>query len=284
VPHIFANDPPWTATLPIALNPDSFPAYLAPRFMNLRAQRSARMLVEDRSITFDELVAYKHSTRMELADRVLDDLLAAARSGGSDRARRAAGVLAAWDRQANAESRGALLFMLWAMAWLQRANSLGPETAAAFATPWRLDSAITTPRGIKDPQLAVTVLDAVAAQVETRFGALDVPLGDVVRLRYGGKDLPANGAPGDPLGVFRAASPAPGPGGKFVVIAGDTYYAAVEFARPVRAKALLAYGNATRPGSPHRGDQLDLFAKQQMREIWRTRTEIAAHLERRDAF
>ena len=93
-----------------------------------------------------------------------------------------------------------------------------------------------------------------------------------------------NGAPGDPLGVFRAAAPAPGPDGKFVVIAGDTYYAAVEFARPVRTKALLAYGNATRPGSPHRGDQLDLFAKQQMREIWRTRAEIAAHLERRDAF
>src|SRR5690349_23696774 len=43
-------------------------------FMHFRAQRSARMLMEDLKISFDELVRYKHSTRMELADRILDDL------------------------------------------------------------------------------------------------------------------------------------------------------------------------------------------------------------------
>ena len=280
-----SNDPPWTETLPVTLNPAAFPAYLAPQFMNMRAQRSARLLSEDPSITFDELVAYKHSTRMELADRVLDDLLAAARANGSERARRAADVLAAWDRQANAESRGALLFLQWAGAWLRQANALSPEaTAAAFSTPWRLDSAGVTPRGIKDPKVAVAALDAVAGQIETRFGALDIAWADAIRLRYGGKELPANGAPGDPFGVVRVASPAQGPDGKLVVIAGDTYYAAVEFARPVRAKALLAYGNATRRGSPHRGDQLELFAKQQMRDVWRTRAEITPHVVRRDTF
>lgn len=280
-----SNDPPWTATLPVRFRPDSFPAYLAPRFMNLRAQRSARLLADDPSITFDELVAYKHSTRIELADRVLDDLIKAAHAGGSERARRAAEVLAAWDRQANADSRGALLFVQWAGAWLRQANALSAQaTDAAFTTPWRLDSAGITPRGIKDPQVALTVLDAVAGQLETRFGALDVPWGDAIRLRYGGKDLPANGAPGDPFGVVRVIAPAQGPDGKLAIIGGDTYYAAVEFARPVRAKALLAYGNSTRRGSPHRGDQLELFAKQQMRDVWRTRAEIAPHVARRDAF
>ena len=41
-----------------------------------------------------------------------------------------------------------------------------------------------------------------AAQVEEQHGALDVFWGDVYRLRYAGKDLPANGGP-DTLGVFR---------------------------------------------------------------------------------
>jgi acyl-homoserine-lactone acylase len=156
--------------------------------------------------------------------------------------------------------------------------------AAAFTSAWRLDSAGVTPRGIKDPQVAVEVLDAVAGQVEQRFNALDVPWGDAIRIRAGGKDLPANGAPGDPFGVVRVAAPTQGPDGKLVVIAGDTYYAAVEFARPLRAKALLAYGNATRRGSPHRGDQLELFARQQMRDVWRTRAEIMPHVVRRDTF
>lgn len=51
-----ANDPPWTCTFPRVLNPEQYPPYLAPVYMALRPQRAARMLAEDESITFDELV------------------------------------------------------------------------------------------------------------------------------------------------------------------------------------------------------------------------------------
>jgi len=37
-----------------------------------------------------------------------------------------------------------------------------------------------------------------------------------------------------------------------------------------------------RCSSPHRVEQLRLFAAQQMREVWRTREAIEAHLESRD--
>ena len=73
-----ANDPPWFATYPATLDPARFPAHVAPRGLPFRPQRSLRMLLSDSSISFDELLAYKHSTRLELADHVLDDLLAAA--------------------------------------------------------------------------------------------------------------------------------------------------------------------------------------------------------------
>ena len=33
----------------------------------------------------------------------------------------------------------------------------------------------------------------------------------------------------------------------------------------------MSYGNATQPGSSHRGDQLELFAKKELRPAWRTR-------------
>jgi acyl-homoserine-lactone acylase len=67
------------------------------------------------------------------------------------------------------------------------------------------------------------------------------------------------------------------------MIAGDTYYQVVEMGIPVRAKVLLAYGNSTQPGSPHVGDQLELFSKKQMRDAWRTRKDVEAHLESRVA-
>jgi acyl-homoserine-lactone acylase len=274
-----ANDPPWGTTVPAALHPDSFPEYLAPVGMHWRAQRSAQALFSDSSITFEELGRYQYSTRMELADRVLGELVAAARRSGSTRAARAAAVLEKWDRQATAGSRGAVLFLAWAEAYLQ-GRAVGG--APPFSTPWRLAAPITTPSGLASPRAAVAALESAAAQVLERHGALDVAWGDVMRLRYAGKDLPADGAPGDPLGVFHVSYYVPDTDGKLTISGGDSYYATVEFSRPVRGRVLLAYGNATQPGNPHVGDQLDLFASQRMREAWRTRETVEANLERRE--
>ena len=55
-----------------------------------------------------QLIAKKHSTRMELADRVLPDLLKAA-NGGTE----AAKVLEKWDRLTDVDSRGGVLFQMW---------------------------------------------------------------------------------------------------------------------------------------------------------------------------
>ncbi len=271
-----ANDPPWTVTWPLVFDPDSFPPYLSPRSMGFRPQRSTRMLLADSSLTFEELVEYKHSTRMELADRILPALLQEARARGDADARRAADVLERWDRQANADSRGAVLFAFWARRWFDEAEG------SPFARPWRLDSALTTPAGLKNPRAAVVSLGEAARKVRREYRTLDVPWGEVMRIRYGGKDLAGNGASGDPLGVFRVANYAPGDEGKFHLVAGDSYFAAVEFGNPLRARALLAYGNATQPGSRHRGDQLELFARKEMREVWRTRDEIERNLEERE--
>ncbi len=101
------------------------------------------------------------------------------------------------------------------------------------------------------------------------------------RLRGNGLDLPANGA-GDPWGVFRATFYQRAEDGHPVAVGGDTYVAAVEFANPVRARVLLTYGNATQPHSPHLYDQLELYARKELREAWLTRAEVKAHLESRE--
>jgi len=273
-----ANDPPWTTTFPSALNPNDFPPYLAPRFMHFRAQRSARMLNEDDRISFEEMIQYKHSTRMELADRLLDDLIPAARQQGSERARRAADVLEAWDRNADAESRGAVLFQAWFRELSRHAGNPG-----LFAIKWSEASPLTTPDGLADPTTAIAALEAAATGVEADYGRLDVSWGEVYRLRRNGVDLPANGGPGS-LGIFRVVDFEKATDGRFQANFGDTYVAAIEFSNPVRAMALLSYGNASQPGSPHLADQLPLFARKQLRPVWRTRQDIEAHLAERKIF
>ena len=128
----------------------------------------------------------------------------------------------------------------------------------------------------------MVALELAAEQVEAAYGALDVAWGDINRLHLGAVDLPASGGPGDPAGIFRVLDFAPMPDGRLVSVGGDTYIAAVEFSQPVRAHVLTTYGNASQPGSPHIDDQLALFARNEMRPAWRTREEIAAHLEARE--
>ncbi|MBD2567348.1 acylase [Anabaena lutea] len=268
-----ANDAPWTTTFPAAIKADNYPSYMAPRGpMDFRPQRSARMLAEDESISFEEMITYKHSTRMELADRILDDLIPAAQQG-NELAKQAAEVLAKWDRQANANSKGAVLFTAWA-------DKLDFDTA--FSQPWNESQPRTTPDGLANPKAAVELLEKVAQEIKATYGSLDVSWGEVFRLRVGNLDLPANGAEGY-LGIFRVVDFAPTEG-RFQAVSGDSFVAAVEFSQPVCAMALNSYGNATQPGSSHISDQLPLFAEKKLRPVWRTKQEINAHLEGRKVF
>ncbi|MGD2122284.1 MAG: acylase [Gemmatimonadota bacterium] len=271
-----ANDPPWTTTFPqpAGMDPARYAAYTAPEFMHPRAQRSARMLMEDESITFDELVEYKHSTHMEAADRLLPGLVAAAREVGGEEVLAAAEVLESWDGNADVDSRGAVLFLEWAQNFWNRTRG------NAFAIPWDPSDPMGTPAGLADAALALQVLAEASEAVGSRYGSLDVPFGDVYRVRRDNLDLPGNGMTG-PAGVFRAAGYGPAEDGKYQIGGGDSFVLAVEFGDSIRAMAVTGYGNASQPGSSHRTDQLQLFSEKRMRPVWRTRREIEANLDSR---
>ncbi len=277
-----ANEPPFTSTLPPRVDSAEVPGYMTPRapaksaYM-FRPQRSIEMLEGDSSITFAELQAYKNDTRMLAADRLLDDLLPAARASDRERSRRAADVLAEWDRTADAASQGSVLFARWLRAMVGGAE-------APFATSYRPSAPRTTPDGLADPEAAVQTLAEAAQTVEDRHDSLDVPWGAVHRLVGPEGSYPASG--GDGLfGLFRVLRFDEMEGGRRRATFGDSYVALTEFTKEgPRAKAVLPYGNASQPGSPHRGDQLQLYAEKKMRPVWHSRDSVRAHLERRVTF
>ncbi len=268
-----ANDPPWTTTFPAAMDPNAHPPYMAPRFMHFRAQRSARMLMEDKSIDFDEAVAYKLSTRMEMADRILDDLQAAVDASGDELAKEAMAVLDGWDRLSETHSRGAVLFARFA----REVRGAGVD----HAERWSEERPMATPDGFDDPAGAAAALVRAAEGVRSDYGALDVPWGDVYRVRRNGHDYPANGGPGS-LGIFRVVGYQPSDDQKMVAVGGDSWVGVIEFSDPPRAVTLMSYGNSTQPDSAHNGDQLELFSKKEMRPVWRERGEIEKHMASRE--
>jgi tRNA pseudouridine13 synthase len=176
------------------------------------------------------------------------------------------------------------------LAWKHDVRRVFPVTAEELAsgdlTP-RLESLEISPSGPlwgmnmirasgEIDRIELQALEAAGRIVAEAFGSMDVAWGDVHRMRLPGIDLPASGGSGA-LGEFRVLNFEPGADGRMQVFHGDTYVAVVEFDRPVRARALLTYGNATQAGSPHRTDQLDLYARKELREVWLRRDEIEAN-------
>lgn len=266
-----SNDPPWSSTFPGAIAPKDFPAYMSPQEMSLRSQRSVGMIVRDPHITYLELIDYKFNTRMEAADRFLDDLLAAVALHTDSIALEAAAVLKKWDLSADTSSRGAVLFTRWF-------DKLDEQQ---FLHPWTPADRINTPDGLKNPQKAVALLVAAAKQVKQEYGRLDVPWGQVNRFRMNGKDLPGNGA-NEKYGVFRTVYYVPDNDGKQVAVAGDSYVAVTTFGKKVEARVMLGYGNASQPGNKHRDDQLQLLSSKQLRTPWLQKADVLKHLEERE--
>ncbi len=270
-----ANDPPWTSTFPMELHPDSFPAYMSPVRMGFRPQRAVRMLMEDDSISFDELVEYKLSTRIEMADRLLDDLYAAIDEYGDEDAQEAKAVLMVWDRQADAESQGMALFYAWA-------HTISPWRSSNYEDKWQLSKAMETPDGLADPEAAVQALSGVVQDFKSKNIPLDIPWGKVYRIKYNDKDLPGNGSDGS-VGIFRVAwSEGQSEDGIQYISGGDSWQGIIEFGDRVKAKVLMSYGNSTQPGSKHYGDQLELFSQKQMRDCYFYRSDVLKHVKKKE--
>jgi acyl-homoserine-lactone acylase len=276
-----SNDMPWTSVYPMMLDSKNFaPGFAAPQGITQRAQRGTRILsgFTGKKMTFADVKAGKLSTRLETADQFVDDLVTAARKQGTERAKRAADVLEKWDRQANNDSDGMLLFYKFMLEAKADFGGIG-----GFAVPTDDRKPLTTPRGFADPARAVAALDKIAGDVEKEYGSLRVPWGEVMRFRRGNLDVPGNGAP-SALGAIRTVNASPFVDGKVQGIAGDTYFAVIEFSTPVHAEGLLSYGNWSKKGSPHVEDQMRLLSRKVMRPIWRDRKDVEANLESRKTF
>ncbi len=267
-----ANDAPWTATYPLMLNSEDYPAYMSPKPEELpasfRAQRAINLIKDDDSISFEELVDYKLDTGMEVAERLLDDLLAAVEQYPDPVAVEAAAVLRNWDGETNTDSKGAVLFARWI-------DKLGNDM---YAVPWSIENPVTTPDGLKDPEKAVAILVEAADEIDIAYGSMDVAWGNVNRFRVGKIEFPGNGGNHD-YGVFRTMYfKAPKERNINYAFHGDTYVAVVEFGDNVRAKVLLSYGNSTQTGNRFMGDQLEMLSENQLRDAFLSKEVVLNNL------
>jgi len=279
--HQNTNEPPWWMTLP-PLDPSKYPAYVSPPKMGntlFRTKRSLHMITAEPKISYETLVADKLSTRVELADAVLPDLLKAAESSGDAHVKEAAAVIAQWDHETNVNSRGAVLFKIFADKYFGTNGDIDTRLRVKFDPLHPVESAY----GIGDTARALQALAEAASECRKTYGSLDVQWGQVNRFGAGTADMPGDGGAGR-LGIFRTIDFSKKVGDRYYATHGETIVCAVEFAEKQRAQCALSYGNSSQPGSVHQEDQLPLLVEKRLHPVWRDRQEIEKNLEKREVF
>jgi len=266
-----SNDAPWYTNIEQQLDPKSYPGYFEKGELRMRSQAILELIDNDRKFSVEDVWKAKYASKVLMASRIKAELIAAMPPS------KARDVLAAWDDHVRPESKGAVLFMAFADKYLA-------ATKTPYSTPWDAKNPATTPKGLGDVKAALAAMGAAAAAVKKDFGSEDIAWGDVHRYRFpDGTDLPAAGASGT-YGVYRVqrfqnesgGKQAAGPGKGF----GDAWVISVEFSQPVKAWSVVAYGQSEDPKSKHCCDQIGVFAKDQLRPIWFSESDIRAHLER----
>ncbi|MGW3288785.1 penicillin acylase family protein [Streptomyces sp. NPDC001002] len=170
-------------------------------------------------------------------------------------------VLKAWDRTANTDSRGALLFdRFW-----QRLLELVPKNQQ-WKVPFSAADPVHTPNTLDtdSPAFATALADAVT-ELRAAGIPLDSTLGEHQFVVRNGTRIPVSGATED-LGVWNKVEPVwdPAHGGYTEVTTGSSHIQAVgwnDSGCPV-ARTLLTYSQSSNPKSPHYSDQTGLFSQE----------------------
>ncbi len=252
-----ANNTPFRATAANDnLKPEDFPASMGIQTdMTNRALRAEETWGADRSITAEAFRVYKYDLQYSDGShmaKLIDQILQADAGDDADLAE-AQRILAAWDRVANQESRGAALGVLMAEP-VVRAGLAGREAPAALDT----------------------LRDAIGT-LKTHHGRLDPAWGEVNRLRRGSVDLPVDGGPDTLRAIYGALQD----DGTLTARGGDTLIMFVEWDRAGRLKSesVHQFGTATRDeSSPHYADQAPLFAAMQTKPVRFEEEDLADHV------
>ena len=271
-----ANDPPDYTNLNAPMDRDTVPPNLPERRLRLRSQLSLELAAGagDR-LTLEDVIELKHSSRVLMAERVVDELVAAAGARADAGLAEAVGVFGAWDRRAAADSRGAVLFDRWAARYFaQVADSL------RWREPWDPEHPVTTPNGLGDEGAASEALQGAVVSLRDDGVALDAPWGDIHRVIRGGVDAPVSGCPAT-LGCFRVLMFEPTADGRRAANRGDSWVLLVEFGDVPEAFTVLSYGQTARRGASHHADQAAMFARGELKRVAWTEEEIRDQTIRR---
>lgn len=277
-----SNDSYWL-TNPKALLSGPAPLGFSPLYGRTGVEQTLRtrigfrqmedLLAQRSKLTLADMQALAFSNRVYAAELVLPELLTACAALSNELSRQACNVLQAWDRRANVDSRGAVLFREF---W-----SVASSIPNKWANPFNPADPVNTPNGVAPaamPAMLAALRDA-AVKLQSLGIPLDARLGDVQVEPRNGVRIALHGGNGNQEGTYSSLTMRTGLTANGYVGAhwGQSYIQTVGFDEqgPV-AQAMLTYGQSTDPKSPWYADQTQVYSRKEWPVLPFTQEKIKA--------
>lgn len=290
------NNTPFSVIGDMSPKPEDYPAYMATFPENYRGINAVRVLKDKKDFTLEGLAAAAYDPYLAAFDVLLpalygahDNFLAIKSDDMDLREISVDGPLAllrSWDRKSSVDSTATTLAVYWGRELRRRAFS-----DAAGVADYR-ERGITADAYVAE----VAARDGVGAlmvaiqKLEEDFGSWQVPWGEVNRFQRISPLIVHphdDNAPSTPVGFASARWGSLAAYGqrtfngtkKTYGTRGNSFVAVVEFGERVRALAVTAGGQSGDPRSPHFDDQIELYARGELRPVYFYPEDIEAVAE-----
>ncbi len=290
------NNTPFSVIGAASPRAEDFPPYMATFPENYRGINAVRVLKDKKDFTLESLVDAAYDPHLGAFDVLLPELFKAhnrflaVKSDDMDLREISVdeplALLRDWDRKSSVDSTATTLAIFWGNELRRRAFSDSAGVADFRARGITAD-AYMAEIAARD---GVGALMAAVAKLTEDFGGWQVPWGDVNRFQRISPQIVHphdDNAPSTPVGFASARWGSLAAYGqrtfnntkKIYGTRGNSFVAVVEFGERLRALAVTAGGQSGNPASPHFDDQIELYARGELRPVYFYPDDIEAVAE-----
>jgi acyl-homoserine lactone acylase PvdQ len=267
-----------------------YPAYMAPDGENYRALNAARLLAGASEFTLDSLIAKGYDRYLTAFDVLLPALFEAYASAPDSTKKilqEPMAILQKWDRRSAVHSVATTL----AVEWGARMASYTPRPRTSEDASNAVGN-ITAELAASTSVQKTGELSAVLNELRQRYGSWKVEWGEICRYqRLTGKIIETydDRKPSLPSGLvpsYFGALPSfvsrvmPGTKKRYGY-SGNSFIAAVEFGKKVKAKTIVTGGESSDPASPHFSDQASMYLGGWFKDVLFYREDVLKNMEKK---
>ncbi|GAC1527362.1 MAG: penicillin acylase family protein [Sediminibacterium sp.] len=284
------NSTPFTAAGASSPDKSKYPVYMAPDGQNARALNAMRLLNGVQQVTLEKIICIGYNRYLGAFDTLLPALFRAYENNRNDSLKQLleepVRMLRSWDKTAALHSVATTLAIDWATRLSQSLPKARTQEEGSNAIGHYQDMAQKTSSREKLAALAY-----VMSALEKTYGNWRQPWGEINRYQrntgtmeekfYDEKpSLPVALASSRwgamPAFESRAANDTK----KRYGVSGNSFIAAVEFGKKLRARTLLTGGQSNDPASRHFTDQAGMFINGRFKEVYFYKEDLKKHIER----